>query len=143
MYVFLLIAYPKLQQKKGALQMNVLWKLVFDKLRNKFIQVRSDRQQRFQNIRRIFEALQPTITCFTLILVGYTIFCRSSGQTLCVVLNINVLHDDICEKILRQQRQTSAYPTSCAIIYDSKCTEAALTSLKLFKEFKVVSFCNL
>ena len=32
-------------------------------------------------------------------------------------------------------KEQSAYPTNCEIIYNSKCTEAAVTSLELFKEF--------
>ena len=40
-------------------------------------------------------------------------------------------------------KEQSAYPTNCEVIYNSKCTEAATTFLELFKEIKVVSFCDL
>ena len=40
-------------------------------------------------------------------------------------------------------KERSAYPTNCEIIYNSKCTEAAITFLELFKEIKVVTFCDL
>ena len=40
-------------------------------------------------------------------------------------------------------KEESAYLTNYEIIYNSKCTEAAITSLELFKEFKVVFFCDL
>ena len=32
-------------------------------------------------------------------------------------------------------KEQSAYPTNCEVVYNGKCTEAAITSLKLFKKF--------
>ena len=39
-------------------------------------------------------------------------------------------------------QEQSAYPTNCEVIYNSICTEDAITFLELFKEFKVVSFAT-
>ena len=40
-------------------------------------------------------------------------------------------------------KEQSAYSTNCEVVYDSKCKEAPITFLELFKEFKVVSFWDL
>ena len=53
------------------------------------------------------------------------------------------IYVDICKYKETNGKRTVCLSDNCEVIYDSKYTEAAITFLELFEEFKVVSFCDL